>query len=56
MQFKNTHAAMAAENYIVAAGDILASQYAIDVGQRAKRIANMIVTGSWPDDVPYKDA
>ena len=51
--FKNTLAALKAGDYPTAARGILNSQYARDVGpNRSGRIAKMIETGQWPNDVP----
>jgi GH24 family phage-related lysozyme (muramidase) len=51
LTFRNTLGFMAGHRWIEAAHAILDSQYAIDVGKRAHRIAQMIASGSWPTDI-----
>ncbi len=54
--FRQTLAAMAAQNYRGAAGMMLRSRWAIQVGklpnQRAGRLSRMMETGQWPAGLP----
>lgn len=55
LAFKNTNRMLAKGEWVDAAHNLLDSQYAKDVGQRAVRIATMLKTGEWPSEVekPY---
>jgi len=55
LAFKNTNRMLAQGKWVDAAHNLLDSQYAKDVGQRAIRIASILQTGEWPKDVekPY---
>jgi lysozyme len=47
LTFKKMLAAMESGNWELAAGEILNSKYANDVGDRAKRLALQLMTGDW---------
>jgi lysozyme len=50
--FKNTLAAIALGNYSSAAVRMIDSQWAKQVKGRAKRLADMMAYGKWPNDMP----
>jgi len=49
LKFKNTLAAIKGDDYAAAAAGMLASKWASQVGNRAKRLAKMMETGVDPD-------
>jgi lysozyme len=54
LHFVNMIAALGRQDFEAAAAEVLNSQWAKDVGEgRSNRVANMILTGAWPVDIPY---
>lgn len=51
LQFKDTLAAIKSGDYELAAKMMLQSRWAKQVGPRAVRLAKMMQTGEWPNDV-----
>ena len=47
LTFKKMLAAMEVGDWEVAAEEMLNSKYAVDVGDRAKRLATQLITGEW---------
>ncbi len=53
MQFKNTLVLIEKGAYANAAGQMLKSKWAGQVGKRALRLSKMMETGEWPNDVTF---
>jgi lysozyme len=49
LTFKNTLRAVEEGRYLDASAGMLASKWATQVGSRARRLARMMSTGSWPE-------
>jgi lysozyme len=51
-RFRNTLAALEREDWEDAAHEMMDSKWAEQVGRRARRLSQMMLSGEWPDDVP----